>query len=145
MRASIVTPDNRVTLDGRRVKIDLAKYGALAGIHAITADTERDRCEIEYAEVDPDGPGPLPSFKPPNELIDAATFFARFGKVIEDAGNAPDEVKPTRPVTVPGAPPVDLMPEVARAIAALDERLRSVERFRDAMEAEAKDVAARGE
>lgn len=93
MRVSIIVPDRRVIVDGvaRVLDVDWAPF---AGVHAVQAWLDRDRAEVEYASVDPDGDGPLPSFKPPNELIDAAAFYLRFGSLLDAHAAVIDEPAP---------------------------------------------------
>lgn len=97
MRVSILPAGNFVSIDGRAVTLDLTAFACLAGIHAIHADTDRDRAEIEFSAIDPDGPGPLPSVKPPNEIVTAIEFYARFGSVV-DAAVAMPETPPSPPM-----------------------------------------------
>ena len=82
MRVSIIVPDRRVIVDGVARVLDV-DWTPFAGVHAVQACLYRNRAEVEYASIDPDGDGPLPSFKPANEMIDEAEFLVRFGSLLE--------------------------------------------------------------
>lgn len=82
MRVSIIVPDRRVIVDGVARVLDV-DWTPFAGVHAVQAWLDRDRAEVEYSSIDPDGDGPLPSVKPPNEMIDAAAFYLRFVALLD--------------------------------------------------------------
>jgi hypothetical protein len=71
-------------------------WSPFAAVHAVQADVENDRAEIEFVPIDPDGPGPKPSVKPQNELVDITAFRERFGAILEafDAVYIEDLKKP---------------------------------------------------
>jgi len=83
MLVSILVEDKTVTVDGLAACLSEFDWSPYRGVHAVQANLDRNRAEIEYTSVDPDGDGPLPAVKPPNELVDAETFAQRFGPVME--------------------------------------------------------------
>ena len=94
MRITIVPPDKAVKVEGVRKKLVDFDWTPFADVHAVQADIANNRAEVEFRAIDPDGPGPLPSVKPPNELIDAVAFQERFGAIIAAFDAAPAPVRP---------------------------------------------------
>lgn len=85
-----------VTVNGISKTLSDFDWSPYADVHAVQANLDRDRAEIEYREIDPDGDGPLPAVKPPNDLVDAGTFVDRFGPVLRAWEAAPEQwIKPS--------------------------------------------------
>ncbi len=122
MKITIVPPDKVVKVEGVRKKLLDFDWSPFDEIHAVQADIGNNRAEVEFRAIDPDGPGPLPSVKPPNEIIDAVDFQDRFGAIIAafDAAPAPVRRAQTDRPAVPSAPVHD--PLGAR-VAALETKL----------------------
>lgn len=140
MRATIVVPDGLVIVDGRKARLDLSGFG-LDIVHAVQAWTDKDRAEVEFKAIDPDGDGPLPSVKPPNKIIDAQTFDEWFGPVIEAFHAMPE------PPPRPQSELVDIVAPVA--VTDLEERnqilsarIERLEQIIEAIGKESKEVAA---
>lgn len=93
MKITIVPPDKVVKVEGVRKKLPDFDWTPFDEIHAVQANIERNRAEIEYRLIDPDGDGPLPATKKPNELIDAVDFEERFGAIIAAFDAAPAPVR----------------------------------------------------
>lgn len=86
MKVTIVAEDNLVLIDGRAVKVmGMVLLPELPEIHAVQYDTDTGRGELEYKTVDIDGDGPIPSYKPQNDRIDAAQFQAWYSVILEQA------------------------------------------------------------
>lgn len=118
MRVSIIVPNKRVSVDGTGVKLKDFDWAPYADIRAVQGWLDRDRAEVEFKEIDPDGDGPLPSYKPPNKLISKAEFDALFGPILTAyaaADKTPrkpqpqpsDNTAPAKPQPVP--PQVDVL------------------------------------
>ncbi len=86
---TIIVPDRIVGIDGAFKTLGDVDWTPFARIHAVQAWPDRDRAEVEFAAIDPDGDGPLPSVKPANALISAAEFEARFGGLLRAYAAAP--------------------------------------------------------
>lgn len=82
MQVSIQVADRVIGIDGLFLKVD-ADWSPFDHVHAVQAWPDRDRAEIEFREIDPDGDGPLPSVKPPNQLIDGHEFVETFGALMQ--------------------------------------------------------------
>ena len=93
MKITIVPPDKAVKVESVRKKLVDFDWSPFDEIHAVQANIERNRAEIEYRLIDPDGDGPLPATKKPNELIDAVAFQERFGAIIAAFDAAPAPVR----------------------------------------------------
>ena len=93
MKITIVPPDKVVKVEGVRKKLLDFDWTPFEAIHAVQADVGNNRAEVEFRAIDPDGPGPLPSTKPPNEIIDAVDFQDRFGAIIAAFDAAPAPVR----------------------------------------------------
>lgn len=119
MRITIVPPDKAVKVEGVRKKLLDFDWTPFDEIHAVQANIERNRAEIEYRLIDPDGDGPLPASKKPNELIDAVDFQERFGAIIAAFDAAPEPVRrvPTEGPAMPSAP---VQNDLAARLAALE-------------------------
>lgn len=120
MKATILVPDKRVTVDGRAKVLSDFDWSPFSAVHAVQADLDRDRAEIEFATIDPDGDGPLPAVKPPNELVDRVAFIGKFGPVLDAYVNAPDA--PDAPDPTPG-PPRSAGSDLEARVAALERRV----------------------
>ena len=119
MRITIVPPDQVVKVEGVRTKLPDFDWTPFDEIHAVQADIGNNRATVEFREIDPDGPGPLPSVKPPNELIDAVAFQERFGAIIAAFDAAPAPVR--RAATDgPAMPPQPVQSDLAARLAALE-------------------------
>lgn len=119
MKITIVPPDKVVKVEGVRKKLPDFDWSPFDEIHAVQANIERNRAEIEYRLIDPDGDGPLPATKKPNELIDAVDFQERFGAIIAAFDAAPAPVR--RAATDgPAMPPQPVQSDLAARLAALE-------------------------
>jgi hypothetical protein len=111
-----------VTVNGISKTLSDFDWSPYADVHAVQANLDRDRAEIEYREIDPDGDGPLPAVKPPNALVDAGTFVDRFGDVLRAWEAAPlFEGKKAHSRTQNG-PGIKKPSEVEQRLAALEEK-----------------------
>lgn len=125
MRITIVPPDKAVKVEGVRKKLVDFDWTPFADVHAVQADIANNRAEVEFRAIDPDGPGPLPSVKPPNELIDAVAFQERFGAIIAAFDAAP---APVRRVPLSDPRPASMTheftadPNLAARLAALESK-----------------------
>lgn len=97
MKITIVVADKYVCIDDVPKTLDSFDWSAFTTVRAVQAMLAKDRAEIEYESIDPDGDGPLPAVKPPNEMIDAATFTERFGSIVS-AWDAHQEQEHPEPV-----------------------------------------------
>lgn len=93
MKITIIV-DGLVAVDGKAKVLHGFDWSPWADVHAVQADLARDRAEVEYRTIDPDGDGPLPAVKPPNEIIDKAAFIERFGALLQAYLDAPEETAP---------------------------------------------------
>ena len=119
MKITIVPPDKVVKVEGVRKKLLDFDWTPFEAIHAVQADVGNNRAEVEFRAIDPDGPGPLPSTKPPNEIIDAVAFQERFGAIIAAFDAAPAPVR--RAATDgPAMPPQPVQSDLAARLAALE-------------------------
>ena len=119
MKITIVPPDKAVKVESVRKKLVDFDWSPFDEIHAVQADIANNRAEVEFRAIDPDGPGPLPSVKPPNELIDAVAFQERFGAIIAAFDAAPAPVR--RAATDgPAMPPQPVQSDLAARLAALE-------------------------
>lgn len=89
MRVSIIVDEKRVTVGGRVAYLHEFDWSPFAEVHAVQANLGKDRAEIEYKTIDPDGDGPLPATRKPNELISGQEFADRFGAIMEAFTAAP--------------------------------------------------------
>ncbi len=133
MKITIVPPDKVVKVEGVRKKLPDFDWTPFDEIHAVQANIERNRAEIEYRLIDPDGDGPLPATKKPNELIDAVDFQERFGAIIAAFDAAP---APVRRVPLSDPRPASMTHEFtadtglgARLAALEDSHARLTEKF----------------
>lgn len=128
MRVSIIVPDRRVVIDGSGKRLDL-DWSPFEAVHAVQAWLDRDRAEVEFREIDPDGDGPLPAVKPPNELIDAATFTERFGSLVQAwFSHVEEEPAPVPASSGGGGEAVDPIADIRAELAALKSRNEILER-----------------
>lgn len=119
MKITIVPPDKVVKVEGVRKKLLDFDWTPFEAIHAVQADVGNNRAEVEFRAIDPDGPGPLPSTKPPNEIIDAVDFQDRFGAIIAAFDAAPAPVRRS-PTDGPAMPPQPVQSDLAARLAALE-------------------------
>lgn len=119
MKITIVPPDKVVKVEGVRKKLPDFDWSPFDEIHAVQANIERNRAEIEYRLIDPDGDGPLPATKKPNELIDAVDFQERFGAIIAAFDAAPAPVRRS-PTDGPAMPPQPVQSDLAARLSALE-------------------------
>lgn len=122
MKITIVPPDKAVKVDGVRKKLPDFDWTPFDEIHAVQANIERNRAEIEYRLIDPDGDGPLPASKKPNELIGTVEFQERFGAIIAAFEAAPAPVR-RMPTEGPALPSVPVQDHLAARVAALETKL----------------------
>lgn len=128
MRVSIIVPDRRVVIDGSGKRLDL-DWSPFEAVHAVQGWIDRDRAEVEFASIDPDGDGPLPAVKPPNELIDAATFTERFGSLVQAwFSHVEEEPEPAPGPASGGGEAADPLADIRAELAALRSRNEILER-----------------
>lgn len=111
-----------VTVNGISKTLDSFDWSPFADVHAVQANLDRDRAEIEYCEIDPDGDGPLPAVKPPNDLVDAGTFVDRFGPVLRAWEAAPLFEGKKASARTQNGPGVKQPSEVEQRLSALEEK-----------------------
>ncbi len=121
MRVSIIVDDRRVIVDGMATYLMDFDWQPFSDVHAVQADIAKDRAEIEFKTIDPDGDGPLPAYKPPNEIVRATAFAERFGSILEAFAVAPKGA-----VSQPSQHPANA-PAPSADISALEARLAELE------------------
>lgn len=121
MRVTIFPGSKRVKVNGLMKRLTDFDWAPFSDVHAVQAWLDRDRAEIEFKEVDPDGDGPLPSTKPANELISGGVFRERFGSILEAFQKA--EVPQKTPVSQPAAsaPGPSPLAEISDRLARLEQ------------------------
>jgi hypothetical protein len=67
MKISIIADDRYIIIDGRPVRMEALDIDPM--YHAVQFDTDKGWGEIEYKEIDRDGAGPEPAYKPRNEPV----------------------------------------------------------------------------
>lgn len=125
MRVTIIVPDKRVRVEDVWVKLSDFDWTPFADVHAVQAWLDKDRAEVEFKEVDPDGDGPLPSYKPPNELIDRAAFMVRFAPIMA-AYDAADKTPPRTVTEGPAPSALTLPPAVVETMQALADEIAAL-------------------
>ena len=120
----LILPRHKVvTVDGAMKRLDDFGWLPFLHIRSVEANTDKDRAEIDYCEVDPDESGPLPMVKPPNELTGTAQFFEQFGGILEAYAA---HVEAVDNVVQHDAEP-DATPLIEHRLALLEKRLQSLE------------------
>jgi hypothetical protein len=83
MKISIIADDRYIIIDGRPVRMEALDIDPM--YHAVQFDTDKGWGEIEYKEIDRDGAGPEPAYKPRNEPVLAEHFENMFGLQVQAA------------------------------------------------------------
>jgi hypothetical protein len=172
MKISIIADDRYIIIDGRPVRMEALDIDPM--YHAVQFDTDKGWGEIEYKEIDRDGAGPEPAYKPRNEPVLAEHFENMFGLQVQaaaqilldqDATPAPAPVPETNAEPVSNPSPVsnevlqrltnlerllsDILPSFGDRIAALEscfDRVRDLEnRFETVAAMAAQKLAEEGE
>lgn len=126
MRVTIVVEDKTVTVDGMTAYLGDFDWSPFADVHAVQANLERDRAEVEFASIDPDGDGPLPAYKPANEIISRQAFAERFALIMDAYMAAPKgRIAPN----IPGAQAAAQSAQPSEDVDALKARIADLERM----------------
>ena len=137
MIVSIIADDNIMVLGGRVARVDLSGIDPM--YHAVQFNTDKGWGEIEYREIDRDGDGPEPPYKPRNEIILAEHFENMFGGLVlnaqallaaqdaEDARIAALPVEDPQPQSAVDPMLVPVVAELQATIVDLNARLADME------------------